>query len=285
MKGLRFSRRALLFSAAASAGQLLRRGFARAGGLSSTRAASSTRQSTVGLIPRHVLFGGADRSIVRLSPDGRRIAFLAPIAGVLNLWVAGVRHPAKARSLTRVSDRDLGPWIVWLPNNRYVVFFPDQGGDENWQAHRVDVDAGEILALSPGPRVKAYVQQTSHHFPDELLIAHNQRDPRYSDIFRVNVVTGQAILLETNDRFASMFTDPQIRVRYGIRQSDDGATEYLQRGPGVEWEVFVRIDMADAMSTRGIEFSDLLDGFPRPGHRRHRRRGSEERVAAGARPR
>jgi len=254
--GLRLSRRALLCSAAASAGQLLWRGAARADDLPSTRAASSTRLSTARLIPRHVLFGGADRSIVRLSPDGRRIAFLAPIGGVLNLWVADVRHPTKARSLTRVTDRDLGPWIVWLPNNRHVVFFRDQGGDENWQAHRVDLDTGEILALSPAPGVKAYVQQTSHRFPDELLIAHNQRDPRYSDIFRVNVVTGQATLLETNDHFVSMFTDPQFRVRYGIRQSDEGATEYLQRGTGGEWEVFARIDMADSMSTRGIEFSD-----------------------------
>src|SRR5262249_56858408 len=97
--------------------------------------ASSTRQSTVGLIPRHVLFGGADRSVVRLSPDGRRIAFLAPIAGVLNLWVADVRQPTKARFLTRVSDRDLGSWVVWLPNNRHVVFFRDPGGDAHGPAH------------------------------------------------------------------------------------------------------------------------------------------------------
>ena len=256
MKGLPLSRRALLCSVAAGAGRLLWCGVARARDLRSTHAASSSRQSTVGLIPRHVLFGGADRSVVRLSPDGRRIAFLAPIAGVLNLWVADVRQPTKARSLTRVSDRDLGSWVVWLPNNRHVVFFRDRGGDENWQAHRVDLDTGEILALSPGPGVKAYVQQTSHHFPDELLIAHNQRDPRYSDIFRVNVATGETTLLETNDRFVAMFTDPQFRVRYGVRQSDDGATEYLQRGVGGEWEVFARIDMADAMSTRAIEFSD-----------------------------
>src|SRR5215472_1529799 len=147
MIGLRLSRQALLCFAAASAGQFVWRGPARAADLPSTRAASSTRLSTARLIPRHVLFGGADRSIVRLSPDGRRIAFLAPLGGVLNLWVADVRYPTKARSLTRVTDRDLGPWIVWLPNNRHVMFFRDQGGDENWQAHRVDLDTG-----GPGAR-------------------------------------------------------------------------------------------------------------------------------------
>ena len=173
-----------------------------------------------------------------------------------NLWVADVRDPTKARPLTRVTDRDLGPWIVWPHNNRYIVFFREQGGDENWQAHRVDLSTGDILALTPGPGVKAFIQQISRHFPDELLIAHNRRDQRFSDIFRVNVVTGESTLVETNERFASIFTDPQFQIRYAIRQTDNGDTEYLQRGAGEEWELFTRIDMADAISTRAIEFSD-----------------------------
>ena len=253
MTRVRLSRREVLLSVAAGAGMLLGRGIASGG-----QAAGSSRKgsSNTPLIPRGVLFAGADRSVVRLSPDGRRIAFLAPIDGVLNLWVADVRDPTRARSLTRVTDRDLGPWIVWLHNNRHIVFFREQGGDENWRAHRVDLSTGDILAISPGPGVRAYVQQTSRHFPDELLIAHNQRDPRFSDIFRVNVLTGGSMLVETNDRFGFMFTDPQFRIRYAIRQTDDGDTEYLQRGAGGEWELFTRIDMADSMSTRAIEFSD-----------------------------
>jgi dipeptidyl aminopeptidase/acylaminoacyl peptidase len=249
------TRRDVLLSVAASAGMLLCNGATSAGQSVRSSMPSGRSPANTPLIPRRVLFAGADRSVVRISPDGRRIAFLAPIDGVLNLWVADVRDPTRARPLTRVTDRDLGPWIVWLHNNRHVVFFREQGGDENWQAHRADVSTGDILALSPGPGVKAYIQQTSRHFPDELLIAHNQRDPRFSDIFRVNVVTGDTTLLETNDRFGFIFTDPQFRIRYGVRQTDDGDTEYLQRGAGGEWELFTRIDMADAMSTRAIEFS------------------------------
>jgi dipeptidyl aminopeptidase/acylaminoacyl peptidase len=240
------TRRELLLTAATGAGVLLGHGALR-----TAQAADRTP-----LIPRKLLFAGADRSTVRISPDGRRIAFMAPIDGVLNLWVGEIDNLAKARPLTRVADRDLGPWIVWLHNNRHIVFFRDQGGDENWQAHRVDVSTGDILALTPGPGVKSYIQQTSRHFPDELLIAHNQRDPRFSDIFRVNVPTGASALLLANDQFAWIFTDPQFRVRFGVRQTDAGDTEYLQRGAGGDWELLTLIDMADAMTTRAIEFSD-----------------------------
>jgi dipeptidyl aminopeptidase/acylaminoacyl peptidase len=243
------TRRRFLVTASAGAGLL-------AGGEMVSGAPAAVTRSEPPLIPRRLLFAGADRSTVRISPDGRRLAFMAPIDGVLNLWVGDVADLGKARPLTRVTDRDLGPWIVWLHNNRHIVFFRDQGGDENWQGHRVDVNTGDILALTPGPGVKSYIQQTSHHFPDELLIADNQRDQRFSDIFRVNVATGARTLLLANDRFGWIFTDPQFRVRFGVRQTDAGDTEYLQRGAGGDWELFTRIDMADAMTTRAIEFSD-----------------------------
>src|SRR5579864_3932322 len=44
--------------------------------------------SQVPLIPRTALFGNPVRAQARLSPDGRYLSFLAPKAGVLNVWVA-----------------------------------------------------------------------------------------------------------------------------------------------------------------------------------------------------
>ncbi len=208
------------------------------------------------LMPRRLLFADPGKSVVRISPDGRRIAYLAPLDGVLNLWVASLDDIGNARALTQVTDRSLGPWVQWLHNNRHVVFFREQGGDENWQAHRVDVDTGDILALTPTPGVRSYIHQTSHHFPDELLIAHNERDKRFFEIYRVNVATGASALVQANDRFAGFFTDPQFKVRFAVRFADDGDHEYFQPSPGGEWELFARIDAADAMTTSPIEFSD-----------------------------
>jgi hypothetical protein len=52
------------------------------------------------LIPRRLLFADPARSVVRISPDGRRVAFLAPLEGVLNLWVSAIDDIANARVLT-----------------------------------------------------------------------------------------------------------------------------------------------------------------------------------------
>ena len=211
---------------------------------------------TVPLIPRRVLFANPARTWVRISPDGTRIAFLAPINEVLNLWVAPIGNVAKARPVTRVTDRSILSFYAWLHDNRRLVFFREQGGDENWQAFRVDVQTGDVLALTPGPGVRSYVQQVSRHFPGELLLAHNQNDARFFEIYRVDAATGRSTLVAANDRFRSFVTDRQFQIRLGSIQTDDGGVEWLQRGPDGVWAPFVRLDMSDAFTTRPLEFSD-----------------------------
>jgi Tol biopolymer transport system component len=162
------------------------------------------------LLPRRLIFADPDCSVVRISPDGTQIAFRAPVDGVLNLWVAPIDAIEQARPVTWVTDRNLGPWVVWMRDNRHVVFFRETTGDENWRAWRVDLDTGDVRPLTPGPGVTCYIQQSSRHFPSELLIAHNERDKRYFDLYRVNVTTGDSALLQLNEGFAGHFTDQQF---------------------------------------------------------------------------
>jgi len=44
----------------------------------------------VDLIPRNVLFGNPERISPHISPDGTRLAWIAPDNGVLNVWVAPI---------------------------------------------------------------------------------------------------------------------------------------------------------------------------------------------------
>jgi dipeptidyl aminopeptidase/acylaminoacyl peptidase len=184
-----------------------------------------------------------------------RVAFRAPVDGVLNLWVAPIDRIDEARPVTGVTDRNLGPWILWMHDNRHVVFFREAAGDENWRAWGVDLQTGEVRPLTPGPGVTCRIQQISRHFPNELLIMHNARDKRYFDIYRVNVATGESALLQLNEGVPGYFTDQQFRVRFAVRYTEDGDVEYLQRGPDGEWAPFSRIGAVDAMPTRAIEFS------------------------------
>jgi dipeptidyl aminopeptidase/acylaminoacyl peptidase len=208
------------------------------------------------LLPRRLLFKDPDRSIVRISPDGTRIAFRAPVDGVLNLWVAPVEDIGKARPVTAVTDRNLGPAIVWMHDNRHIIFFREQAGDENWRTWRADLQSDDVRPLTPGSGVKSFVQQVSRHFPGELLVAHNERDKRYFDIYRVDVATGKSALLQANEGFANYLTDQHFQVRFATRMAENGDVERLQRGESGEWELFARVSAEDAMATHPVGFSD-----------------------------
>ncbi|PYE86414.1 alpha/beta hydrolase family protein [Phyllobacterium leguminum] len=208
------------------------------------------------LVPRRLFFDPPEKQLVRISPDGRRIAFQAPINGVLNLWLAPVDDPENARPLTNYRERNIGPALVWAYDNRHILIIRDNAGDENWCIWSVDIETGEARALTPTDGVQAHVQQTSRHFPGEALIAHNERDKRYFDIYRIDVATGKASLVEKNDGFVGFFTDQHFQVRRADRYTADGGIEHLSRDESGAWSrVVSRIPVEDSLTTWPIEYS------------------------------
>src|SRR5258707_2823124 len=156
------------------------------------------------LVARRVFFDNPDYSNVRVSPDGRHLAYVAPVDGVNNLWVTEIADPAAARPVTRVTDRNIGSYFRWAHTNRHLVFFRERDGDENWRAASVDIADGKIVALTPEQGVKSLLQEIDYKFPEEMLIRHNARDKSRFDLFRVNVVTGASELQFENTEYPAL---------------------------------------------------------------------------------
>ena len=104
------------------------------------------------LIPRRVLFGNPERISPHLSPDGTRLAWIAPHEGVLNVWVApiggnGVDWSA-ARVVTEDADRGIR-MFAWAHDAQHLLYLQDTGGDENWRLHDVDTETMQRRDLTP----------------------------------------------------------------------------------------------------------------------------------------
>jgi hypothetical protein len=110
------------------------------------------------LISRNLLLGDPARSEVRISPDGRNLAYLAPRNGALNLWVAPVSSLGEARAVTGQAKGRIG-WHGWSPDGRSLLYTQDRDGDENWVVYALDVANGAIRALT---------QRTKHRLLDRL---------------------------------------------------------------------------------------------------------------------
>jgi dipeptidyl aminopeptidase/acylaminoacyl peptidase len=207
------------------------------------------------LVARRVFFDNPDYLNVRVSPDGSHLAYVAPVDGVNNLWVTPIGDLAAARPVTRVTDRNIATYFRWAHTNRHLVFFRERNGDENWRAASVDIENGAIVPLTPEQGVKSFVQEMDRKFPEEMLLRHNQRDKRYFDMFRVNLVTGASEVKYENTGYLRLITDSDFQLRLASRLTADGTAEIFERRPDDGWAPFTRIPIGDTSTTELLDFS------------------------------
>ena len=205
------------------------------------------------LIPRKVLFGNPDKASPRLSPDGLHIAFLAPVEGVLNVWVGPASDPVAAEPLTRDSGRGIRLYF-WAFTNRHVIYLQDKEGDENWRVYAVELESREVLDLTPLENVQAQIVGISSDHPDEIVVGLNDRNPQYHDLYRIDVYTGKRTLLQHNDRFAEFRIDDDYRVRFGTVMTPDGGSEVFEADGQGGWDTFMQVGMEDALTTAPVGF-------------------------------
>lgn len=208
----------------------------------------------VALIPRAVLFGNADRSQVRLSPDGTQISYLASVDGVLNVFVAPVAEPTRARAVTRDTRRGI-PQYFWAYTSAHIIYLQDSGGDENWRLFAVDLSTGAERNLTPFDNVQARMIAQSPDRPRELLIGINNREPQSHDLHIVNLDTGALTLHQLcPPGFLSFDVDASWNVRAGIMMSSDGGLKLMTLQNGA-WAESDEIPMEDALTTSPAGYS------------------------------
>ncbi|MBI1902372.1 MAG: S9 family peptidase [Planctomycetia bacterium] len=211
------------------------------------------------LIPRDVLFGNPDKAALRISHDGKHVSFLAPVNGVLNVWVAPADKPDEAKPVTKDTKRGIRSYF-WPYTNKHILYIQDKDGDENWHVYRVDLGTLETTDLTPLPKIAAQIDTVSHRNPTEIVVGLNDRDETYHDLHLVNLETGERKLLQKNTEFAGFLVDEDYRVRFGLRYEPDGTTTLHQKTGDAEWKQYMKIPQEDTLTTSpsGFDRSGLV---------------------------
>jgi dipeptidyl aminopeptidase/acylaminoacyl peptidase len=210
-----------------------------------------------GLLPRTLFFGNPDKSGVQLSPDGKSISYLAPVNGVMNVWVGPVDKPGEAKPVTKDAKRGIRQYF-WALTSQHVLFMQDEGGNENFHLYRVTLADNDIKDLTPGKNIRVMMEGISHRQPNEVLVGLNDRNPAYHDVYRLNIVSGEKTLERKNDEFAGFLFDEDYKLRLAMKMTSDGGMLY-QQPEGSGWKDFLTISMADSMTTRPAGFDKAGD--------------------------
>lgn len=166
------------------------------------------------LIPLRDFFKNSDVAGLSLSPDGTRVAFLAPLENRLNVFVQKIGD-ATPIAVTTVKDRDIGGFF-WK-TNRTIIFMKDDGGDENYHIFSVDIEAGTTRELTPFPGVRAAVMDVLEDVEDEMLIQMNQRRSDVFDVHRIHLTSGRIEMVAENPgNYVGYLTDHEGKVRLAM---------------------------------------------------------------------
>ena len=206
----------------------------------------------VALVPRAKFFGNPEKARARISPDGKRMAFVAPVDGVLNVWVGPADDLTQAKPITNDKHRGITQYS-WAYTNEHVLYSKDNDGDEDFHIYCVTLADNSTKDLTPIEKIHGQIEEVSEKFPDEILVGINDRgDHSLHDVYRVNIKTGEKKLVQENPGFAGFVTDDDYNVRFAVTFGPDGSSIYLK--PEMvdgkpDWKEFLKFSPTDAMTS------------------------------------
>jgi dipeptidyl aminopeptidase/acylaminoacyl peptidase len=180
------------------------------------------------LIPVEELFADPVFSGASISPDGTKLAYLAPAHGKLNVWVRGIHEEHEHAICVTHNERRNIKTYYWTDDPRWLLYRQDTDGNEDWHVYRVDLENPEappvdLTPLPPGGRVAgAGMMRTA---PGSLLVGMNRR-PLNFDLFRVDVATGETTLLREQPDMFSSYLGHDGAGNFFAAQADDGTHEF-----------------------------------------------------------
>nr|MDQ3571098.1 S9 family peptidase [Actinomycetota bacterium] len=206
------------------------------------------------LIPRDVLFGNPERVQPRISPDGRRLAYIAPVDGVLNVWVGDLGGD-EFQPVTEDRDRGIRQYF-WAHDDRHLLYLQDKGGDENWRLYAVDLDTGAVRDLTPFDEVQAQVVDASKHHPDRILVGLNKDNPELHDVYRLELASGELAKVVENPGFLGWVADADLQVRCGSAPTPEGGMNVMVRDDeSDDWRTLLQVTQEDALTTGVVGFT------------------------------
>ncbi|MFW5499142.1 MULTISPECIES: S9 family peptidase [unclassified Maridesulfovibrio] len=179
-----------------------------------------------GRIPLRDFFKNPEAAGFTISPDGNKIAWLAPWKDRLNIFIKDLSSEKTTR-ITSATKRDIYGYF-WAGSER-IVFGQDSGGDENVHTFSAAIDGSGEKDLTPFENTRTNLLDELEGDDDHILITINKDDPRLFDVYKLNVITGDLELEARNPGDVSRWmTDHNGTVRLAIA-SRNGQNVILYR--------------------------------------------------------
>jgi dipeptidyl aminopeptidase/acylaminoacyl peptidase len=145
----------------------------------------------------------------------------------MNIFVQKIGSE-KVTRITSETDRDIAGYF-WANNSR-ILFLKDSGGDENFALYGVDNNGKNQKCFTCFEGVRTQIIDDLEDQEDEVIIGLNKRNPQVFDPYRLNIKTGDMVMLAENPgNIQGWITDHEGKLRLALAIVDGINTQVQYR--------------------------------------------------------
>ena len=167
------------------------------------------------------------------SPDGTRIAFIADLSGMPQVWTVAAEGGWPTR-VTAQGDQISG--VKWSPNGEWLAFNLAPGGGMNQQVFVIRPDGTALRRLTAGGKETNWLGYWTRD-SRQLVVASNRDRPEAMDCFLLDVASGEFRLAAKNQgvgRVTDVSNDGRLAIVYRLANRGDGNLYLIDLHGGTE---------------------------------------------------
>lgn len=208
--------------------------------LSASHIYSQTKQ-----IPLTDFFKNPEKAGYTISPDGKYLAFTSPFEKRMNIFVQETGNNMPVR-ITSFTDRSISQYF-W--KDGMIMYFKDNGGDENFHLFKADVKGNNTKELTPFDKVTVRLTDDLENDPANILVEMNKENPQMFDVYKLNVRTGELSIAAKNPgNISGWLTDQNGAVRIAVATDGVNNTLMYREKEADEFKPVVTTNFKESLS-------------------------------------
>lgn len=202
---------------------------------------------TNSLIPRTILFGNPEKSVVRISPKGDYLSYVAPYKGVLNIWIQKLDGTRDAKPMTFDKGRGIRNYM-WAYDNQHILYIQDKDGDENWCLYALNIKTNGVHTYVDKKNVQTRFIHSSKKYPHKYVIGINDRTPNFHDLYALDLKEKSLKKLYENNEFVGFMLDDDFNLKLAIKMNEKSEHVWMKKEEG-DWAPFISFSHEDSTNS------------------------------------
>lgn len=203
------------------------------------------------LISREELFAPSACMAIKISPDGKRLAYVgADKKGAMNLFVSSNLTIDEAECLTDFEEPEINGFY-WSANSQKILLLKDLGGTRQYHLYSLDLKTEQLQNLTAqygNVNAKVFVMSDKEN---KAVIGINHRNPHLHDLYLLDLEKGTFSLLFENEECVHFLFDEHLQMVTKLRLNADSSMTLFD----TKDEILFSISAEDAFHTELLKYN------------------------------